>query len=111
MKWYEVTGVDFDKPFIKSIKLANRRICLVGYEGVIFALAAICPHAGADLTGGWCETGKLVCPRHRYSYDLATGKGSEGQHDYVNTYPVKIKGQTVYIGVESFWEKFKAIFK
>ncbi len=111
MKWYQLTGVSFDKPFIKSIKLDHRHICLVGYDGKIFALSATCPHAGADLTRGWCEGDKLVCPHHRYSYDLATGKGSEGQHDYVNTYPVKIKGQTVYIGVESYLEKFKAMFK
>jgi len=80
-------------------------MCLVGYEGEIFALSSKCPHAGGDLTSGWCKNEKLICPVHRYSYDLKTGKGSEGQNDYINTYPVEVKADGIYIGVTSFWEK------
>ena len=83
----------------------------MGYNNKIFALSAKCPHAGGDLTQGWCKDGKLVCPVHRYSYNLETGKGSEGQNDYINSYPVEIKDDSVYIGISSFWEKFKQAFK
>jgi len=111
MKWYRVPVEDINKPFIKKIKAGTKSICLVGYEGKIFALGATCPHAGGDLSIGWCNNGKLVCPFHRYSYDLETGKGSTGQNDYINTYPVEIREQSVYIGVSTFWEKLKAIFE
>lgn len=77
----------------------------------MFALSAKCPHAGGDLTGGWCKEGKLICPLHRYSYDLQTGKGSEGQNDYIDKYPVEVKDDAVYVGIESFWEKLKEAFK
>lgn len=111
MQWYKVHGLEYTgQPFIKKIKAYGKNICLVGYEGEVFALGARCPHAGEDLSGGWCKEGKLVCPVHRYSYDLTTGRGNPGQGDYVNTYPVKLKGNEVYVGVGSFWEKLKTMF-
>jgi len=112
MTWYEIPGVkSTGKPFIKRVKAGGKTICLVGYENEIFALSAKCPHAGGDLTQGWCKEGKLICPLHRYSFDLRTGKGSEGQNDYIDSYPVEIKDDSIYIGIESFWEKFKQAFK
>jgi 3-phenylpropionate/trans-cinnamate dioxygenase ferredoxin subunit len=112
MTWYEIPGVKFTgQPFIKRVKAGGKTICLVGYEKEIFALSAKCPHAGGDLTQGWCKEGKLICPLHRYSFDLRTGKGSEGQNDYIDSYPVEIKDDSIYIGIDSFWEKFKQVFK
>ncbi|MEO6851245.1 MAG: Rieske 2Fe-2S domain-containing protein, partial [Mucilaginibacter sp.] len=84
---------------------------LVGFEGEIFALSAKCPHAGGDLSAGWCKEGKLICPVHRYSYNLQTGRGSEGQNDYVDTYPVEIRDGAIYVGISSFWGNFKKVFK
>jgi nitrite reductase/ring-hydroxylating ferredoxin subunit len=111
MKWYRVEGIeDISKPFIKKVKAGGTSVCLVGYEGTIFALSTRCPHAGGDLSYGFCNNGKLVCPIHRYSYDLQTGKGSEGQGDYINTFPVKIEGDAIFVGISNFWEKLKQGF-
>jgi nitrite reductase/ring-hydroxylating ferredoxin subunit len=112
MKWYKIPDVEFtDQPFIKKVKAGNKSICLVGYEGELFALSATCPHAGENLSRGWCKDQKLVCPVHRFSYNLNTGKGSEGKNDYVDVFPVEIKGKDIYIGVAGFWEKIKKGFK
>jgi nitrite reductase/ring-hydroxylating ferredoxin subunit len=110
MRWYKIPGIEIDQPFIKRVKVGSISVCLVGYESKIFALSDTCPHAGGDLSLGWCNNGKLVCPFHRYSYDLQSGKGSEGQNDYVDTYPVEIRELAVYIGIPSFWEKLKQGF-
>ena len=112
MKWYKITGVQHtDQPFIKKVKAGNKSICLVGYKGELHALSASCPHAGADLSRGWCKHGKLVCPVHRFSYNLNTGRGSEGQYDYVESYALKIKDGDIYIGMMGFWERLKLGFK
>lgn len=112
MKWYKIPGIqNTNEPFIKKVKVANKNICLIGYEGKIFALSSTCPHAGADLSQGWCTNQRLVCPIHRYSYDLTTGKGSEGQNDYIDAYPVEVKGEDIYIGITGFWEKITQAFK
>jgi nitrite reductase/ring-hydroxylating ferredoxin subunit len=112
MKWFKVSGrIEIHKPFIKKINIDGRKLCLVGYEGQIFAVSAKCPHAGEDLSKGWCTEGKLVCPVHRFSYNLTTGKGSPGQNDYVDTYAVKIEDNDVYIGFETFKERFRKMFE
>lgn len=112
MKWYKIPGIQpSNQPFIKKAKAGGKTLCLVGFEGKIFVLSARCPHAGGDLTAGWCKEGKLICPIHRYSYSLETGKGSEGQNDYIDSYPVEIRDDAVYVGISSFWEKFKQAFK
>lgn len=112
MEWYKIPDLKYTgQTFIKRVKAGGKTICLVGYDNKVFALGARCPHAGGDLTQGWCKEGKLICPIHRYSYSLETGKGSEGQNDYIDSYPVEIKEDSVYIGISSFWEKFRQAFK
>lgn len=112
MKWYLIEGLELtDQPFIKKVTVGGKNICLVNYECDLYAIGATCPHAREDLSRGWCKDGKLVCPVHRFSYDLGTGRGSPGQNDFVNTYPVKVKGGEVYVGMESFFDKLKQAFK
>jgi len=112
MKWYPVSGIEpTNTPFIKKLTLGGKSICLVNYDNKLFALGATCPHAGEDLSKGWCKDSKLVCPYHRFSYDIKTGKGSPGQNDYVESYPVKLKNGEVLIGIESFFDRLKQAFK
>ncbi|MCJ8211228.1 Rieske (2Fe-2S) protein [Mucilaginibacter sp. RS28] len=110
MKWFSAGKINPEAKITK-VKAGSKNICLVYNDDKYYALASRCPHAGADLSGGWCKEGKLVCPVHRFTYDLQTGRGGEGQFDFVPTYPVKIKNGEVFVGVSSFWERLKAIFK
>lgn len=42
--------------------------------GTRFSADRWCPHSGADLRAGWVEGERfLICPRHRWSYDLENG--------------------------------------
>lgn len=112
MKWFTTGVKNTDEPFIKRVSVSGHTICLVGYEGHIYALANKCPHAGEELSRGWCtDEKKIVCPYHRFSYSLETGRGSPGQNDYVNTYSVKIEADEIYVGFETFKEKLKALFQ
>jgi nitrite reductase/ring-hydroxylating ferredoxin subunit len=86
-------------------------LCVVGYENELFALSAKCPHAGGDLSKGWCKDKKIFCPLHRYSYDLATGRGSPGQNDYVDRFAVDLRPDGVFVGIESFIDKVIKMFK
>ena len=112
MKWFRVEGFKYgDQPFIKRASANGKSICLINDGAGLYALAAKCPHAGADLSRGWCADGKLVCPYHRFSYDLVTGKGSPGQNDFVETYSVKVDSNNIYVGFDTFWDKVRRIFK
>ncbi|MBD1384953.1 Rieske 2Fe-2S domain-containing protein [Mucilaginibacter rigui] len=110
MKWYVVPGIELTgQPFIKKIKLSGKGIIIIGYQNNLYALGSACPHAGAELSGGWCKEGKIICPFHRYSYDLKTGKGSPGQNDYVDSYPVEMRAGEVYVGIDTLWDRVFAI--
>lgn len=111
MKWYKTDIKYTNEPFIEKVKAGGRDICLVGYEGEIFALANECPHMGYDLSLGLCAKGKLVCPYHRFSYNLVTGKGDEGQNDSLKTYSVNIEDGDIYVGMGSIFDNLKKVFK
>ncbi|TZF81856.1 Rieske (2Fe-2S) protein [Pedobacter sp. BS3] len=92
--------------FVRMVKIDGQKICLVRNDGRFYALQNTCPHAGGILSGGWCKNGHIVCPIHRYEYDLETGKGAPGQYDYADVYPLELRDDGLYIGMkESWWKK------
>ena len=53
---------------------ARRERAVVEAGGRRFSVQRFCPHQGADLSEGWVEEGRyLVCPRHRWRFDLEDG--------------------------------------
>lgn len=43
-------------------------------DGRVFALPDRCPHDGGRLSDGFVERGRLVCSRHGWEFDPATGR-------------------------------------
>lgn len=107
LRWIRLSGPEIvnENDFIRSVRVMGKRVCLVKTEGHLYATQSRCPHAGADLAQGWCKNGKLVCPFHRYEYDLQSGKGAPGQGDYMETYPLEIRPNGIYIGWKESWYK------
>jgi len=55
---------------ILALENNNERI-VVEAGGCRYSVDKLCPHQGADLSQGWIEEGRyLVCPRHRWRFDL-----------------------------------------
>lgn len=53
---------------------AQRERTVVEAGGKRYSVQRFCPHQGADLAEGWVEEGRyLVCPRHRWRFDLQDG--------------------------------------
>jgi nitrite reductase/ring-hydroxylating ferredoxin subunit len=42
-------------------------------DGSVFAMPDRCPHDGGLLSDGFVEAGRLVCGRHGWEFDPATG--------------------------------------
>ncbi len=107
MRWIRLCGSEIqqENDFIRAVRVEGKRICLVKSGDQLFACQSKCPHAGADLSLGWCKNGKLICPFHRYEYDLQSGKGAPGQGDYIETYPLEIRTNGIYIGWKESWFK------
>lgn len=104
MKWHRVLSFaatdknsipDFS---IREITIEVRKVCLVKLPEGFYACDAVCPHAGGPLSAGFIdEHNRIVCPLHRYAFDLRTGKCPEG--DNIFTYPVKEDENGVWIGI------------
>lgn len=113
MKWVKILSNDqiTDEDFIRIIKADGKKVCIIKNNGAFYATQPRCPHAGADLSSGWCKNGKLICSFHRYQYDLVTGGGGEGQGDYLETYPLDVRDDGVYIGIKERWKLLRRIFR
>lgn len=107
MKWIKLDIELPENDFITMIKVEGKKLCLVKHQDKVHILQHSCPHAGGILSGGWCKNGNIVCPIHRYEYDLETGKGAAGQNDYIDVYPIEERTDGIYVGLkESFWKKW-----
>lgn len=108
--WYKIEETSL--PALNSIaklSIAGKTICLVNYEQELFAVAWKCPHAGADLSTGWCENKQIICPYHRHAFDLSTGRGAVGQGNYINTYSLEKRGEDWFVGMKAGF--FKGLFR
>ncbi|MGY4384192.1 nitrite reductase/ring-hydroxylating ferredoxin subunit [Pedobacter sp. UYP24] len=106
MNWVKVTEELPENNFIKEIKVEGKKFCLIKEEDNFYVVQNTCPHAGGILSGGWCSNGHIVCPIHRWEYNLENGRGASGQGDYIDIYPVEKRADGLYIGLkESLWKK------
>jgi nitrite reductase/ring-hydroxylating ferredoxin subunit len=82
----------------------GEKICVTRTSEGLHAVQDKCPHNGASLSKGFCtKKNEIVCPLHRYSFDLKTGKATSGGAFALTTYPIEIKNDGVYVGVKSKW--------
>ncbi|MBG6233727.1 3-phenylpropionate/trans-cinnamate dioxygenase ferredoxin subunit [Pedobacter sp. CAN_A7] len=105
LKWYKLEEELPESDFVKQINVSGKKLCLIKEQGEYYAVQNTCPHAGGILSGGWCRNGHLVCPIHRWEYNLKTGRGATGQGDYINTYPLEKRKDGLYIGIKESWIK------
>lgn len=105
MKWFKALNknqipINGD---IKTIEVGGKQLCIINNDNKIVATQSFCPHAGGHFSVGWCKNGHLICPIHRYEYNLETGRGIDGQGDYINIYATEIRDDGLYIGFEESW--------
>ena len=84
-----------------AVAVGEIRIALYRSEGEYFATENVCTHAFALLSDGFLEDGCIECPLHQARFDIRTGKAlcAPATQD-VRTYPVKVDGEDILIGLE-----------
>lgn len=93
--------IEFAENNIAVAELNGRIICIGKYQDALFAFAYKCPHAGGLLAEGYIDAlGNVVCPVHRYKYNMANGRNTSGEGYYLKHWPVEIREDGVYVGVE-----------
>ncbi|MFN9115575.1 MAG: Rieske (2Fe-2S) protein [Bacteroidota bacterium] len=84
-----------------EIYVQQKQICIALHQNQVFACAHKCPHAGGRMADGWLDAmGNIVCPLHRYRFDISNGRNVSGEGYYLKTYPVEERADGLYVGLE-----------
>ncbi len=97
--WLKALSVDeLPDGRVKPVTCQHRTVCMTHFEGTYAALDNRCPHQGGPLGEGSIENGWLRCPWHGWDFHPTTGGSPEGLDDGVETFPVEVREDGVYVG-------------
>jgi nitrite reductase (NADH) small subunit len=110
-RWLRVTPTGRIPPREgRAVPIGDREIALfnlgpstaLGQGDQFLATDNQCPHKGGPLCDGIVTGTSVVCPLHAWKVDLVTGeveRPSHGKDHCVTTYPTRIEGDVVSIGL------------
>ena len=81
----------------KIIEINGLEIALFNILNQVYAISNICPHNGGSLGEGMLFGQTLLCPLHFWKFNVVTGKSSNQPAFRVETYPVKIEEETIFL--------------
>ena len=97
--WFRVLGPgELPEGRVTTATCAHRTVCLTHFEGEYAALDNRCPHQGGPLGEGSIENGYLRCPWHGWDFHPLTGAPPGGYDDGVETFPVEVREDGLYVG-------------
>ena len=105
-KWHKIADeeseLDFGSNNLLQISVAGKTICIAkGKDDFLYACANKCPHAGGVIADGFIDLlNNVVCPLHRYKYNLQNGRNVSGEGYYLKTYPIQQMENGIYVGIE-----------
>ncbi|MBK9464385.1 MAG: Rieske 2Fe-2S domain-containing protein [Chitinophagaceae bacterium] len=113
--WHKIADhineLDFAANNIAVIELKGKKICVGKHREAAFAFAYKCPHAGGILADGYIDAlGNVVCPLHRYKYNMENGRNVSGEGYYLKHWPVELREEGVFVGMEEssgLWNIFR----
>lgn len=105
LSWYKIADhvneLDFGDNNIAVTEVKGKKICIGRWQHRVFAFAYKCPHAGGIMADGFIDAlGNVVCPLHRYKYDMGNGRNVSGEGYYLKHWPVEIQDEGVYVGMK-----------
>jgi 3-phenylpropionate/trans-cinnamate dioxygenase ferredoxin subunit len=103
--WYKIADhineIQFTENNIGVIEIKGKKMCISRFRDNVFAFAYKCPHAGGILADGYIDAlGNIVCPQHRYKYNLENGCNISGEGYYLKHWPVELREDGMYVGME-----------
>ncbi len=103
MHWVLVTdapaSLDWPDNQLLDLEVDGKKITLAKFKEDYFAFAQKCPHASGRMAQGFINPlGQVVCPLHRYAFDMKNGRNTTGEGYFLKTYPVELRPDGIFIG-------------
>lgn len=92
-QWFEAARVgEIADRKSKVIEVNGSDVAVFNLGGEYFAIEDICTHDGGDISGGWVEGDRAVCPRHLAEFSIRTGKALKAPaYEGVHSFPVRVR--------------------
>jgi len=84
---------------IREFQLEGKTIAVANVAGKLFAINNVCLHRGGPLGEGELDRQIVTCPWHGWQYDVTTGKLVTNPAVGVETYPVEVRGEDIFIDI------------
>ncbi len=93
---------DFTEGEGKVAVVAGKRYSIFVRQGKLFGLSNVCRHQGGPIGEGRIVNGCITCPWHGFQYKAEDGCSPPPFDEVLETYPVKIVGDSVYFSPNPF---------
>jgi nitrite reductase/ring-hydroxylating ferredoxin subunit len=92
--------LEFAENNIAVTSVNGKKICIGKFNNRFFAFAYKCPHAGGLLADGHIDAmGNVVCPLHRYKYDMENGRNTSGEGYYLKHWEVEQREDGLFVNM------------
>ena len=97
-----ISEISFAANGVTELLLEERTICMASFRGRLFAFVSLCPHASGRFKDGHIDpSGNIVCPLHRYKYNLDNGRNISGEGYFLKHWPVEVRADGIFVGFEN----------
>ena len=80
----------------RKVQVADRGVLVCRKDGAIHAVDEICPHKNQSMERAPVINGEIICPHHRYRFNLETGRCNQ-RCAPVQVYEVAVADDQVWI--------------
>ena len=84
---------------IREFQLDGKTVAVANVGGKLFAINNVCLHRGGPLGQGELDGQIVTCPWHGWRYDVTNGKLVTNPAVGVETYPIEVRGDDIFVDI------------
>lgn len=97
-----INEISFGANNLAEVMADDKKVCIGKFREDLFAFSPKCPHASGYFADGFIDAlGNVVCPLHRYKFCMKNGRNVSGEGYYLKHWPVEIREEGVFVGLET----------
>ncbi len=102
MTWHKIAEhpneLNFGPNNIAVVEAGGHKLCIARFKETYAAFAYKCPHASGIMADGFIDMmGNVVCPLHRYRFNIQNGRNVSGEGYFLKTYPVELREDGLFV--------------